>query len=84
MKELCPACGKELPRVVGIQIADIQVLAVKPGDRLVAKVNRDWITPEEGEIVKARIRTGLQLDESVPVVVVTREWEFSVERGAWE
>lgn len=88
-QQLCPLCGKNFhlgaceksPGVGGIQVTDVQRLALKGGDRLIARVDRAQMSTEEAAQVREMLRARLQLDESIQIVVVTREWSFTVVGG---
>lgn len=78
MISLCPHCGKEgLP----LDITEIRRLEIGPGDRLVIQVDRDSLTPEEVQMVSHRVRKALGLDDSISIVLTTRDYYFEVERG---
>ena len=58
---------------------EITRLEVRPGDRVVARVNRDYLDEREMRIVRERIRDGLQLPPGTPIIVTTQEWIVTVE-----
>jgi hypothetical protein len=59
------------------EITEIQRWQVKPGDRLLAYVNRDKVSHEEAREITAHIRASLKLPDLI-IVIVTREWDFAV------
>jgi hypothetical protein len=59
------------------EITEIQRWQVKPGDRLLAYVNRDEVSQEEARVIVDRLRATLKLPD-LPIVIVTREWDFAV------
>ena len=66
-----------------MQVTDVQRFTLHPGDRLIARVNRDWLDQQEARIVRERIREQLELPVNVPILVVTRDWDFTVVDHTW-
>lgn len=69
-----PCPGTEEP----LKITEVQRLSIKEGDRLIARVNRDYLDEVEARTIRERLRVALQLPEHMPILVVTHDWEFSV------
>jgi hypothetical protein len=67
--------------VVSVQVTGLQVLTIRPGDRLVAYVDRDSIDARTAAEVKKRLREALDLPASMPIVIASREWRFETEPG---
>lgn len=73
-----PCPGPGVARNIKVEITK---LVVKPGDRVVARVNRDYLDEVEMRIVRERLRDALQLPPGTPIVVTTQEWTVTVESG---
>lgn len=61
-----------------LKITEVQRLSIKEGDRLIARVNRDYLDEQEGRMIRERLREALELPEHMPILVVTHDWEFTV------
>lgn len=66
----------ELPKVT-----EIIRWEYRPGDRLIARVNRDIISREEAHAIASRIRMQLHLPIDAPIVIAGGEWVFEVLSG---
>lgn len=61
-----------------LKITEVQRLRIKEGDRLIVRVNRNYLDEHEGRIVRERIRDALALAEHMPILVTTQDWEFTL------
>lgn len=61
-----------------LKITEIQRWEYRPGDRLIAHVDRDAISREQAIEVAGRLRTILHLPDDAPIAIAGRGWTFEV------
>ena len=72
------------PDPESLLITEVQRLTVGDGDSLVVRTNREYLDEAEAREIRERIRAYLQMPEHAPILVVPRDWEFTIVAGDHE